>query len=267
MSQERTPLADDQTLIQIRERSFLDLLDLALVVVRNRPVTLGLAALAGVLPCAALNAWLTTEPEFSLYAYFFLLILEVPWATAPLTVVLGGLMFGERPTAAAVLKSLARGLPAMIFYQLILRAVLTSIFFLYPIIPSRLAFMDEVILLERGRMKGMVKRTSTLCGLRGADFFGQWVAQLCFGFLFVGCFWLGTGALISSLIGSELTWDEPGWADFYGVRFQLAVWLTVTFFGVARFLTYIDQRIRLEGWEVKLRLQAVGRSLEEASRW
>ena len=33
----------------------------------------------------------------------------------------------------------------------------------------------------------------------------------------------------------------------------------VAFFAVARFLAYIDQRIRLEGWEVELRLRAVGR--------
>ena len=60
-------MTDDQTLIQIRERSFLDLLDLTLVVLRRRPATLGLAAMAGVLPCAAINAWLTSGPDFSLY--------------------------------------------------------------------------------------------------------------------------------------------------------------------------------------------------------
>ena len=58
----------DRTLVQIRERSFLDVLDLALVVVRQRPVTLGLAALAGIAPFAALNAWLTSDPEFPLGA-------------------------------------------------------------------------------------------------------------------------------------------------------------------------------------------------------
>ena len=260
-------MANDRTLIQIRERSFLDLLDLALVLVRRRPLTLGLAALAGVAPCAAINAYLTADPDFNLIWYFYLLFVEAPWATAPLTVVLGSLMFGDRPTPGGVFKALARGLPAMILYQLFLRAILTGAFVLLPLIPSRLAFMNEVILLERGRLFGVVKRTSILCGNRGGDFFGQWVAQLAFGFLFIACFWFGTGAMISALVTSELTWDQPGLGTFYSVRFQLAVWLAITFFGVARFLTYIDQRIRLEGWEVKLRLQAVGRSLEEAAKW
>jgi hypothetical protein len=260
-------LADDRTLIQIRERSFLDLLDLALVVVRRRPVPLGLAALAGVVPCAALNAWFTADPEFPLMGYLGLLLIEAPWATAPLTVVLGGLMFGDRPPAARVLRTLAAGLPAMFFYQLIIRSLLTVSVFFYPVLPARLAFLDEVILLERGKALAVVKRCSTLTGNRGGDFFGQWMAQVFFGALFVICFWFGTGAVVASLTTSELTWDEPGWGDLYGFRCQFAVWLAISFFGVARFLTYIDQRIRLEGWEVKLRLQAVGRALEEASRW
>ena len=33
------------------------------------------------------------------------------------------------------------------------------------------------------------------------------------------------------------------------------------------FFTYIDQRTRLEGWEVSLRLKAVARDIEEAGRW
>jgi hypothetical protein len=193
--------------------------------------------------------------------------MEAPWATAPLTVVLGGLMFGDRPPAARVLRTLAAGLPAMVFYQLIVRGLLTGSVLLYPLVPSRLAFLNEVILLERGKALAAVKRCSTLTGNRGGDFFGQWLAQAFFGLLFVVCFWFGTGAVVTSLTTSELTWDEPGWGDLYGFRCQFAVWLAVCFFGVARFLTYIDQRIRLEGWELKLRLQAVGRALEEASRW
>jgi hypothetical protein len=249
-------LAGDRTLIQIRERSFLDLLDLALVVVRRRPLTLGLAALAGVAPCAAINAYLTSDPEFNPFLYIVLLIVEAPWATAPLTIVLGSLMFGERPRPLGVLKVLGRGLPSMIVHQLILRGILGFFIILYPLIPSRLAFLDEVILLERGKLFSAVRRSSTLCGARGGEFFGQWLAQMAFGVLFVGCFWFGTGALFSAQVTSEVTCEQPDVGSLYGFRCQLAIWLEITFFGVARFLTYIDQRIRLEGWEVKHRLQA-----------
>ena len=48
---------------------------------------------------------------------------------------------------------------------------------------------------------------------------------------------------------------------------QLGIWIVVAFFGVVRFLTYIDQRIRTEGWEVELRLRAAGLALEDTERW
>ena len=91
----------------------------------------------------------------------------------------------------------------------------------------------------------------------------QWLGQLAFGLIFACCFWEGTGAVISALFKSELTWYRPFLADLGGFRFQLGVWIAIAFFGVARFLIYIDQRIRSEGWELRLRLQSVGRDLEE----
>ena len=85
----------DRTLTQIRERSFLDLLDLSLSVVRARPVVLAVTAFVGILPWAVLNYWVLSDPnlELPLLTWIILLAMEAPWATAPLTVVLGDLMF------------------------------------------------------------------------------------------------------------------------------------------------------------------------------
>jgi hypothetical protein len=66
----------------------------------------------------------------------------------------------------------------------------------------------------------------------------------------------------SMLIGKELTWANPSFSDLSGVLFQAGVWIAVAFFGVYRFMAYIDRRIRLEGWELDLRLKAVARGLE-----
>jgi hypothetical protein len=260
-------MAFERTLIQIRERSFLEVLDLALVVVRQRPWTIGLAAMAGIAPFAALNAWLISDPEFSLPMFTLLVLMEIPWATAPLTAVLGNLMFGRRTTIVEVLGRLLRALPAMIVYQLLLRAILVATFFFFPLIPTRLLFLNEVIVLERDRWWKASRRSSQLCARRGGDLFAHWLAQLCFGALFVACFWRGTGAAIDALTTSTLTWESPAWGDFYGVRFQLALWLTIAFFTIVRFLTYIDHRIRKEGWEIELRMQDVGRAMEEAQAW
>ena len=260
-------MAGDRTLIQIRERSFLDLLDLALVVVRDRPAPIVVAAVAGVAPFAAFNAWLIQSQDVPFLVYVGLLLMEAPWATAPVTVVLGGLMFGERPTAGRVVRALVAALPSMVLYQVVLRGLLLATVVLYPVLPGKLTFLGEVILLERGRLGRVVTRCSTLSGRRGVDFFGQWVAQLVFGAVFAFSFWFGTGAALNGLTTSELTWDEPGMDAVSGARFHVALWGAVVFFAVARFLTYIDQRIRLEGWEVKLRLEAVGRAIEDSGRW
>ena len=87
----------DRTLILIRERSFLDLLDLALLVVRDRPVALGLTALAGIAPGPRSISGCSPTPTFRPCFWLVLLLLETPWATAPLTLVLGDLMFGVPP--------------------------------------------------------------------------------------------------------------------------------------------------------------------------
>jgi hypothetical protein len=260
-------MASDRMLVQVRERTFLEVLDLALVVIRQRPTALGLAAMAGIVPFAALNAWLTTDPEFPPWLFAMLVLLEIPWATAPITAVMGGLMFGQRPTVAAVLGKLMRGLPSLIVHQFLLRGFLIGTVFLSPILPARLIFLNEVIVLEQAGWRKALGRSAGLCARRGGDLVAQWLGLIFFGAVFVTCFWQGTGAALRALTTSELTWDRPGAGDFYGFRCQFALWLAIAFFTVARFLTYIDHRIRKEGWEIELRLRDVGRSMEEAQAW
>jgi len=257
-------MANDRTLVQIRERSYLDLFDLALLVVRRRPRTLGLAAAAGIAPFAALNYWLLSDPESSPVLWPALLFLEAPWATAPLTLVLGGLMFDRPPRAGVILWRLTLALPSLILVHVLLRAIMATTVLLFPLIPGQLWFANEVILLEKAPGLRALRRCWQLSGGRAGEFFLQWVGQLFFGLIFALCFWVGTGAGISALIKSELTWYRPFLTDFSGLRFQLGVWIAITFFGVARFLIYIDQRIRAEGWELRLQLQAAGRDMEEA---
>jgi hypothetical protein len=260
-------LAHDQTLVQIRERSFLDVLDLALVVVRRHPIALGLAALAGIAPFAALNAWLLAQPDLPIAEYPFYLLFEAPWATAFLTLVLGDLMFGRRPSAGRVLRIWIRSLPVMLVYQGVVRGFLILTVIFSPLLPLRLAFLNEVILLERGHWRKVLPRGSILCRNREGEFLGQWLAQLFFGLMFALAFWLGAQTLFRELTETEVTWEQPAWIELRRPLFQLGVWIAVAFFGVARFFSYIDQRTRLEGWEVSLRLKTVASELEEARRW
>jgi hypothetical protein len=255
-------LAIERTLVQIRERSAVDLLDLALVVVGRKPMTLGLAALAGIAPFAAFNAWLfVTIPDFDPVLAATLWMLEAPFATAPLTVVLGGLMFGHRPTSGKVLASLLRGVFPLIVIQALLRDLL--FFWLSPI----LAFANEVILLERGKWWKIFSRGRDLASGRGGELFLLGLFQIILTYLFATLFFIGMSAIGEMMIAEDVTWEVPEGALYKSWLYQLPIWLATAFFAVARFLTYIDQRIRLEGWEVELRLRAVGEAMQEARRW
>jgi hypothetical protein len=276
----------DQTLIVIRERSFLELIDLGLVVARDRPIVLLMAALTGIAPLAAVNIWLLSDAAFSRAYWFVLLLMEAPWATAPLTMVLGDLMFGVRPLPWRILKGLAVSLPKLVVTQLLVRGflLLTVIGYLlvpsqygflsevvlllltvigYLLGPSQFGFLSEVVLLERVGTVRSLKRANALSRGFGGELFFRWLGQIALGLTFALCFQKGVTSLVSVLVGGELTWDQPGLSDFGGLLFQTAVWIAIAFFGIVRFLSYIDRRIRLEGWEIELRLKMVGRALVE----
>jgi hypothetical protein len=240
-------------------------------------LSLGLAALAGIAPFAVLNVWLLSDPAVSRVIWLPLLVMETPWATAPLTLVLGDLMFGSRPSFSKYAKALAVSLPSLVFTQLFLRGLLLATVVGYPIAIWRLAFVNEVILLERVRRllwmgrrrvpgRGSEEKLFTRLRKLSLGFEGEllmrWMAQVALGLTFALCFWMGSTSISSTFSGSELTWYQPGLSDLSGLLFQFAVWLAIAFFGAFRFLAYIDRRIRLEGWELELRLKEAGRVLE-----
>ena len=253
----------DRTLIVIRERSFLELLDLALLVVRDCPVQLGLAAACGVAPFAALNVWLLSDAAFPRVFWVWLVLMEMPWATAPLTLVLGDLMFEVRPRPKRILKVLANAFPGFFIAQFLARGVLFGLVIGYVLMPSRFCFLTEVVLLERVTVRRAFRRSAAICRGNEGELLIRAAAQVVLGLTFVLCFQRGIETVVSVMGGGELTWDQPGLADLGGLLFQLGVWIAIAFFAVVRFLSYIDRRIRLEGWEIELRLKSVGHALEE----
>lgn len=257
------------TLITIRERELLELLDLTVLVFRSRPLPLLLAAAAGIIPFALLNNLLVDDwasPWQQAFQQTALAIFESPLATAPLTITLGHLMFGQPLSPARVLVPILKSLPALLLFQVILRGLLLVTIVFSPVIPARLMFLNEVILLERGKWRRVLKRSSDLSEGIGGDLFGGTLLAGLFGTAFVVAFSWGTamvqGAVTREALvlpfgaGFELTWS-----------YLLALWIAITFFAAARFLSYIDQRTRGEGWELGLRLKLVAKSLREREAW
>jgi len=255
-------LAFDRPLISIRERRQIDLFDLALVVIRRRPGTLALATVGGIAPFVAFNAWLfgrlgDSAPIVSLVLWW----LEAPIALAPLTLALGGLMFGRNPSPRTVARQWAASLPTLGWTHGVLRFI--PAYWL----PPRLVFANEIVLLERAGWLKLWKRGGNLVGGREGDL--GILAILEFGATLICAMIadLGVGRLVQSVAAERMTWDLPDSSALTTLAYQIPIWLGVAYFTVVRFLTYIDQRIRLEGWEVELRLRTAGEAMAEARRW
>jgi len=255
-------LAIDRTLISIRERRQIDLFDLALVVIRRRPWPLASAALCGMIPFLVLNAWLfplfgTAGPGISLFLWW----IEAPMASAPLTLVLGSLMFGRMAPPRVVARQLAASFGTLAMTHGLLRFV--PVYWL----PPRLVFGNEVVLLERAGWLTLWKRGGNLAGGREGDLVILSIAQFGATLIFATLGYVGLGRLLQSVTAEKLTWDLPEATILTTLAFQIPIWVGVAYFTVVRFLTYIDQRIRLEGWEVELRVRTAGEALAEARRW
>lgn len=255
----------DQTRIAIRERSYLEILDLALHVIRTRAGGLLLALLAGGVPLAFFNHWLLAGYlddffEFDVpFRYLLLMLLlvfwEIPIATAPLTLYLGHVLFAERPVPRRIALEWLQSLPQLFLFQVLLRP-LSALF---------RPFLNEVILLERNPLRakdasGRSTRQRSRTLHRGdLDPLGRGLGALCLGTLLFGSFFGSLGLLQSLLLG-QWEWELSA----YTLLFPLALWLVVGYFAVARFLCYLDVRIRREGWEVELSMRAEAARLKRA---
>jgi hypothetical protein len=264
----------DEHRIAIRERSFLDLLDLGLRVMREYVAPLAVWLMAGVLPLAALNAWLLGDfpsqvDGAEMFKYVFLMTLlviyEAPLALAPVTLFLGQALFTERPRWQGILRQWLGSLPQIVLYQGLLR-------FLFLFRP----YVSEIILLERNPIrrrgaygKSTYARCRALHAGEGGEMFGRWFIATAVAAVLVTAIW---GALLTTR--SMLLGDGPNaiWeaiAEFFqdnleidlsiaAVWYPLVLWIVAGYLAVVRFLAYVDLRIRREGWEVELATRAEG---------
>jgi hypothetical protein len=254
----------DQQRIVIRERSFVDLLDLSLRVLRAYAAPLTGLFVLGIVPPLLLNAFLlggldvqlreSLVPREYLCYVVLLTVIEAPLATAPITLFLGHSLFLEKPRAGQIAKEFLQSLPQMLVIQVVLRIPL--VFIAWP-------FASEVILLERnpfrGRRPGQMTTFRRLRALHGGvmgDLFPRSLASMAFGAALFASLWLCCLTLCGMLF-NEWQWEGPTFTFF----FPLCVWILLGFFAVVRYLGYLDLRIRREGWEVELLMRAEGARL------
>ncbi|MEX2138269.1 MAG: hypothetical protein WD894_03355 [Pirellulales bacterium] len=273
----------DKTRIVIRERALLDLLDLALHMVRVHWLPLLVASLVGVAPFVLLNYWLLAdltfveEQDYAWYAFrmVLLVLFEAPLAAVPVTLLLGQAMFSERFAVARIVRQAIASLPQLFIYQFLIRGLLMPqalfwelferdftpfmwAYFIAWFVPfTYWPYIDEVILLERNPLRTGKSGRSTWKRSRvlHQGYYGDLFARL------MGC------AAIAAALATALwlaSWYARGLftqtndfdSTMYTIYLPVALWIVAAFFNVVRFLSYLDLRIRREGWEVELMLRA-----------
>ncbi len=105
------------------------------------------------------------------------------------------------------------------------------------------------------------RRSSRLNGLLAGEHVGRMLSAALFSSLMLAMV-LGIGMWGSGV--STGVWQWSAFCDYVWLPF--ALWIVGTFFCVFRFLAYLDSRIRLEGWEIELRMRAEGDRLSGKRR-
>ena len=266
----------DRVQVAVRPRGILECLDLALLVCGRRPLGLLVAAAAGAVPMILLNRLIFTgaESDGALPLLGIVTALEMPWAAAPLTLYLGQVMFAERFTVSS-LRHCLRAFGGALWPQFLFQTLFRSLAFLTclggPVWLALAFFMGPVIFLERGRWTATSSRSMALSQsemdrvplllvldalLLGIGWFV--VAQM------LGAFTsLWQGAALGKVLEAAIDpFSEDGEAALAAVaafvswQSQIAFWAAASAVTIVRFFTYLDARIRHEGWDVELKFRS-----------
>ena len=293
----------DRTRIAIHERGVLDTMDLALRLMRVYAWPLFILLVLGAVPFAVLNqvliGWMLQwdageaylEESLRIWRYFWvmivLVVIEAPLVTSFITSFLGQLVFLERPRLRELVWEVWRTGGPLIWCHLIGRGVLPALL-LVAVIDRDTSFsgaelwlilllvavclrrglrpfINEIVLLERSPLRSedptaitISKRSAMLHGPSGGDLLIRWVVSAMFNVVALG-FLFGTLVCVQGVFLDD--WTPGRW--FFQIGLTLSLWLITGYTAVVRFLTYLDLRIRQEGWEVELRLRAEASRLAE----
>lgn len=286
----------DKTFIAIRDRGILEIFDLSLHVLVDHFRPLFWLLVIGATPWAVFDYWLIgwmTDSNYPLTLYYWtmlmLIISQAQVGTAFMTHYLGQAMFVGRPGVWATLRGVFKtsmyfwwvhGILRLVFPVILLSlalatdevelVVLTSLaiagaVFIALLVRAFRPFVSEILLLERTpigkRDENQVyfaRRSRALHG-SGSDLFGRFMTTCLFaGLLGFSCFAAFVTMDSVLLIRAD---SDFSYLPFY---WMVALWIVAGFVAVTRFLSYIDIRIRQEGWAVELRMRAEGQRLLNA---
>ena len=290
----------DQTSIAIRERSSLEVFDLAAnVLVRHlQPimVLLFLNAMPFVVLDYYLIGWMT-DVSFSVElstAYYVaviaLIVSQAQLGTCLITIFMGRVMFLEEHSIWAVLKQFLKRLPYFLYSQGILRValfpVLVAMFtsprdgeeaylmaflglpviaFVGSLVRAMRPFVPEVIYLEQTPLRSRSDLPSLSQRSRNLHMLAA--ASITMQSVLILLFApLLLFSIHSVFVMADSMFSIRANSDISLQPFYILIsgWLVAGFFAVVRFLMYIDVRIRQEGWSVDLKFRSENTLLRQS---
>jgi hypothetical protein len=286
----------DRTFIGIRQRGALELWDLTILVIRRYFSSLAWLFVIGILPWLIINhlltMWMVSSDYYEDHVVWFywinacLVVSQAQVGTFWMSHYLGQAMFNPDPGAADSIRAVRRTkgkfyfgwlhlmnrlvLPVLGLVSLLLLTtdeeliytlggfILPCLVFIGLVVRGRTPYLSEILLLEEAprrsdspKVQSYSTRSSNLLGAPGADFFVKFSLAAIVG---VGL----SLALYESfcLLDSVLGLQSIANSNLNFFYWQISLWLAAAVIAVNRVLSYIDLRIRTEGWAVRLRLMA-----------
>jgi hypothetical protein len=236
----------DNTRIAIRERDFLESLDLALHVTRQFAGPWLLCSLLAIVPLALVNyalvGWMLpgdlddqVVPARFIWSMLVLIYLEAPLASVFVVAYLGPAVFKETKTIRQVAGDVLRYFPQLFLCQFLLRGVLpawlilltadrfqfngfTEGFLLTVVVlyatgmRSFRPYINEIVLLERNPLRGKHENTITI-NKRSSHLHGPYSGDLMIRWLGTAgvAFLLGAMALASAIIAQGILVTDWPW--------------------------------------------------------
>ncbi len=253
----------DQCRVVLRPRAVSEVLDLALRVVMSTDVKLyGWLSAIVLLPCLTICLGLRYALGWEWAPVWAIAVGLACVAQGVFTVAAGRLLFAENLTVREVFSHFFGRfwsyLGALFLSRLVLGLGSIGAFLVFPVfwVWTKMAFVHEASLLEQAPPGEAIKRASRFVSARGAStlLLIVWFVLVHAAFILIAES-LGNTAIVEFVL--QLGQPFGSLADG-GSPFALAgFFLSIPYIATGRFLAYIDQRTRMDGWDIQLKFMAL----------
>jgi hypothetical protein len=268
---------EDATL-SLEPRSVGANIDVAILFYRRHAAKLlFLSLLFGTVP-VAIGAWRAPSGSGFLWASV-LFLFGSPFLGAAVVAGAGHHVFGEEFTVSSALRQVGRRAGSLLFFFPLLTAIFSALGLVcvglpYFLLESRYGFLSEVILLEQLKGRRIGKRLEevssdfflNLCGRNAAiASFALLVGLVLFLFADLSAqFLFGLPVLLGRISFSVAFEDFENLISYDPLlvaTLSATGWLVYPLARLAWFFTYLDARIRKEGWDVEIAFRVEARRI------